>query len=330
MAIEYLGSDGFENGTLRCAGVDTSGSVSIVTTAAGIKTGSYCCALDTNGLIRYAVTGTPANCSVSFWLQHGADVWGYSSMYVQFILTSGEAIDIRWDGTNKTWDAYVDDVKVADGTIVTANRVIFHTQFYAVIDNAGSIGVKVGGQQSITYSGDTLPDGASAEVAYIRFWSDVNDTVVYVDDIVWGTGGYLGDCRVEWLAPTADTAQDDWSASGAGDKYADVDDIPASTVAYIYESDNGGSEELALADWTGTGKTPKLVTSWAYMKEDAATADSIKVGVDSAATEDITEHVATDTWLFKSHVMALNPADSAAWEDADIDALLWRAEAVIA
>jgi len=328
--VVYLGSDGFENGTKRMDGVDNGGQATISTTVEGVKTGTYCILLGDNGWIRYAITGTPANPSVSFWLQFNADVWAYNNvMRVQFILTTSEIIELKFDGVNKTWDAYVDGVKVADGTVLVPSRNIFHTQFSVLIDNAGTIDVKLMGQDSINYSGDTLPVGASAQVAYLKIFNDVNDIGVWVDDIVWGTAGPLGDCRCDWLVPNADTVVDDWTPTGGGDDYADVDNVPASTAQYLWSEVNGEEVELGLANWDGVDKTPVLVTSWAYMKEDDATAESIEVGVDSNGVDDTTTHIATDMWLYESHVMQQDPDGPAAWVDAAIDALLWRAKAVI-
>jgi len=44
----------------------------------------------------------------------------------------------------------------------------------------------------------------------------------------------------------------------------------------------------------------------------------------------VTEHALSTEWEYYFHTADDNPADSAEWEDADIDALKLRYEAVIA
>ena len=330
MAIAYLGCDGFDNGTFKLPYVDRNND-NQDTVNQNPKTGVYSCRIQyTDGWIQYPMSGNPANPSVGLWVYPNTGYDDDSSICIRFHLTSGEYVGVRWDGTNHTFDAYVDGVKVADGTAnaVKTNRY-FNVQVYAVIDNAGSIQCKVQGVEVLNYSGDTLPDGATAQVDYFYIWCIPNvGFATYVDNIVWGTGGYTGDVRVEYLPPTADTGVDDWTAS-AGDSYSCIDEVPKNDADYIYSSGNGEAVELDLTDWTGTGFTPVMVGAWARMQEDVATGESIKVGVDSGGTDDTTEHVATDDWEHNPHFMDDNPDDSLPWEDADIDALKLRYEAVI-
>jgi len=293
-------------------------------------TGAYGLHLGYTGWIQYPVTGTPANLGCSFWFRPNY-AWAVAdrAKFSVILETTGEHIGLVWNVITKTFDAYVDGGLVAAGTIYLADDEYFQVQFYAVIDNAGSINVKIGGQESIAYSGDTLPDGAAAAIEYVYFYSDGAATGVYFDDIVWGTGGYLGDCRVEWLAPNADTVVEDWTPSTGVDSYAVVDEIPPNTTDYLYTDTDAQETELELADWDDTDKTPLIVTAWARAYEDAATAESLKVGVDSGGVDDITEHIMTDTYQYWNHVMTQNPNGPAAWDNAAIDALKHRLESVI-
>ena len=334
MAIAYLGSDGFDNGAIRPLSTEFSSAVNVKIENDGsyVKTGLYSCMLQgTNTWLRYAITGTPANCSVSCWVVV-REAWNENlGCGIIFVLTTGEEIALKWDSTDKTFDAYVDGGKVEDGTIfIDAQGDFFQVQFYAVIDNAGSINVKIGGQESIAYSGDTLPIGASAQVEYIKFYNNIGGVdCMTIDDVIWGTGGYLGDIRVEWIPPNADTAVDDWLKSVGGDAYAVVDEVPPNSTDYLYTDTNAQSTELELTDWDDTDKTPLIVTAWALAYEDAATAESLKVGVDSGGVDDVTEHIMTDAYQYYNHFMDENPDGPAAWDNAAIDALKHRIESVI-
>ena len=328
MAV-ILGCDGFDNGAIKVSGSNQGGEVSASTDAEGRKTGPYCLKLGDNGWVRYPITGTPANCSTSFWVQFGADVYTYNTTKIQFILSTGEVIELRWDPTNKTFDVYVAGVKVADGTIFLPSRTIFHVQFYAVIADAGSIGVKINGFTSISYSGDTLPVGAAAAVSYVKFFNDVNDIGIYFDDIVWGTGGFLGDLRCVDIRPNADTIQDDWTPS-AGDNYSTIDETPASDADYNVTNVNANADQLALGDFDGVTYTPRATIAWVRARMEGATGDSIKVGIVSNAVASVTESALSTSYEYYFHTNDKNPDGTVAWTDAAIDALLLRYEAVIA
>jgi len=299
---------------------------SLVITSTYKKTGGY--AVRDNAATARMPAGGVANPSASFWV-YPRDPWSYSASIwgVRFDLSTGENIALRWDSTNKTFDAYVDGVKVADGTIIVPSNDWFHVQFYVVIADAGSIQVKIDGKLSIDYSGDTQP-GAAAVANYFTIYNNVS-SYVYYDDLAIGYGGFLGDIRCIDIRPSADTAQDDWTPS-AGDNYSTIDETPPSDADYNETNVDAQADELALGDFDGVTYNPVAVTAWVRAQMLAATGDSIKVGIDSGGTDDVTEHALSTTWQYYFHTADLNPADAAEWEDADIDALLLRYESVIA
>jgi len=332
-----LGARSFDCGNSMLNTVDASDLANVVASDTTAKTGSYSLRIRTTAATtswgRWAITGTPANPSVSLWiyLNDHYDNDGWSRL--RFHLDSGLYIDLRWDATAHTYDAYVNDVKVADGTVEVSVNSWFHVQFYVVVADAGSIGVKIDGVQSIDDSGDTKPGcetGADYFYIYVANPSAGSTEYSYYDDLVWGSGGYLSDLRCVDIRPSADTAQDDWTPSTGSDNYAMVDETPESDADYNETNTNAHADELALEDFDGATYTPAAVVACARAKMLAATGDSIKVGIDSAGTDDVTEHSLSTEWEYYFHTADDNPADSAEWEDADIDALKLRYEAVIA
>jgi hypothetical protein len=248
---------------------------------------------------------------------------------IYFMLTSGLSIDLKWNGTTHTFDAYVNGVLVANGTVPVSVNTWFHAQVYVVVGDAGSIGVKIDGHTSIAYSGDTLP-GAETGVDYVKFHASVHwSTALYVDDLVIGSGGYLGDLRCVDIRPTADTAQDDWTPS-AGDNFETINETPPSDTDYNETNTNAQADELALGDFDGVTYTPVAVTAWARAEMLAATGDSLKVGIVSNAVEVTTTSALSTTWEYYFHTEDENPDGPVAWDDAAIDALLFRYESVIA
>jgi len=260
------------------------------------------------------------------------DCYGDTKFHVEFVM-GGTNMVLRWNPATHTFDLEVGGSTVASGTIEVPVNDYFNVQWRAEIDSvAGYVGLKINGIPSLSYSGDTQTDSIAAVVTYLLFAQDYglgHSHVVDVDDVVWGHGDdYLGDCRVDWLAPTADTALDDWLKSVGADAYALVDEIPNSDSDYIYSETDANETELELEDWDDTDKTPVLVSAIARIIQTAATGDQVELGVDSGGVDD-TEAVTPETeFRYYYHEMPLDPDGSVAWTDAAIDALKFRVESV--
>ena len=325
MAATYLGCDGFETGGWR--GLTANQQFFAIQTAQK-HTGTYSALVSTNGWFRYPITGTPDNCSISVWIRL-QNLWSSGACHISLVLTTGEEIKIQWNSTSKSWDFYVDGVLTASGTTYVEYDTWHNIQFWSFFDNAGFGRVKINGVLDINYSGDTLPVAADASVAYLMFYNPSGNDNWYIDDVAWGTDDYLGDCRVEWVKPNADTAVEDWTPSTGVDSYAMVDEVPLSDSDYLYTPNNADETELALTAWDGTGKTPLLVVAWVRAREEAATGEQLNVGIDSNGTDDVTLHTVSDDYRYYDHVMQQNPDGPAAWNEAAIQAALSRIEAVI-
>jgi len=325
MAV-VLNAFGFENGNNPFPALWQPNGATIPNVA---KTGTYSYLANTTTacVLRIPISGALTDLAVSFWERPAADT--ADKLYVGVELATGEIVGIRDDPPNGTVDAYIDGVKVLDGDplLLTWGAVWHHVQLHIILDDVtGIIEAKIDGHEVVNYPGDTIPVGATGTVAALYFssWDDC-----YIDDLVIGTDGYLGDLRCVDIRPTADTAQDDWTPS-AGDNYSTIDETPASDADYNETNINTDADELALEDFDGVTYTPRAVTAWIRARMEGATGDSIKVGVVSNAVESVTEHLLTASYEYYFHTDDENPDGPAAWDDAAIDALLLRYEAVIA
>jgi hypothetical protein len=339
MATEILRAYGWECGNTMLNDVDmASGGVNLSSVAA--KTGTYSLSISRLGLgysyswARFAIPGSPSDPSVSVWVYLSASyditATASSGSCIRFLLSTGEYVELRWNGATHTFDAYVDDVLEEAGTIEVSSNTWFHVQFYVEIADAGSIQVKINGHESINYSVDTQPDTA-ATASYLRLHggrkgSDADD---FYDDLILGSGGYLGDLRCVDIRPNADgTVQ--YTPSTGSDNYAMVDETPPSDSDYNETDVDGNADELDCTDFDGVTYIPVAVTAWVRARQDAGVGDSIEVGVDSGGTDDMSAAQAlSDSFEYFFHTLDDNPADAAEWEDADIDALKLRYEAVI-
>jgi len=334
-----LGARGWDCGDVIITDADKSAGVTVSSDEA--HTGAYSLGMarsstgSSYSYANFAVSGTPTNPSVSIWIYlktgYGTTATATSGTCLRFLLSTGEYVELRWNGVTHTFDAYVDNGLVDSGSVEVSMNTWFHTQFYlTVADPAGTIDVKIDGHTSITYVGDTDPTGG-ATVSVFRLHGGVGGTSNkdHYDDLVWGTGGYLGDLRCVEIRPNADTAQDDWTPS-AGDNYSTIDETPPSDADYNETNTDAQADELAMGDFDGVTYDPRATVAWVRAKMLAATGDSINVGVDSNGTDSVTERALSTDEEYYFHTNDDNPDDSAAWEDADIDALLLRYESVIA
>jgi len=322
MAFTFISCEGFD-----CGNVTSQEASGVTISSAEHHTGSRSLHLGYQHYAKYPVPNTPDNLGAGAW-EKPDEATSQIGIYAE--LSTGEFVGIKADAANKTYDAYVDGVKVADGTtgVLASWGGSWHNiQLYVYLhDVSGEINAWLEGTQILNFSGDTIPAGATGTVVKIKV--EGHGALNWVDDFVWGTGDRPGDVRVDYLVPTADTAQDDFTPT-AGDNYACVDEVPASDADYVYTDTNTDADEYDVEDFTATNKTIVGVTVLARAKQDTATAESIKVGVDSNGTDDDTQHALTTSWAYYMHNMGDNPDDAAAWEDADIDALKTRIEAVI-
>jgi len=332
MAAVILGARGWECGNtmLNAADIILNGAQ----ISSGTKhTGAYGLVLvhdaTTSGThFRIAVSTSPANASISVWI-YAASFYSGGTFRIKYLLSTGEYIEARWNTTTHTFDAYVDNAKVASGSIEVSNNTWFHLQFIATVADSGNIGMKINGHTSVDYAGDTQP-GAAAIISYIYVYAVyANNTYAYIDDLVWGTGGYLGDLRCVDIRPNADTAQDDWTPS-AGDNYSTVDETPANDADYNETNTNAHADELALGDFDDTLMTPRAVVAYVRARMEGAFGDSLKVGIVSNAVEVTTTHALSTAYEYYTHTADEDPNGPIAWTDAAVDALLLRYEAAIA
>ena len=334
MAIAILGARSWECGNSMLNTVDASSLVNVTVSATEKHTGARSLLInDHASWARWAIEGTPTDPSVSVWVflkgSFNSNGTGNDYSNIRFHLTSGEYVDLRWNGAMHTYDAYVNGALFKAGTIAVTVNTWFHVQFYAQIAHAGNIGVKIDGHESINWPGDTLP-GVSDAVDYLYIYSGAHTIQQdYIDDLVWGSGGYLGDLRCVDIMPDADTAQDDWTPTGASNA-ASINEVPPSDASYNEVNTDAQADELDLGDFDGVTYTPVAVTAWARAWMLAATGDSLKVGVVSNAVEVTTTSALSTAAQYYFHTEDENPDGPVPWDDAAIDALLLRYESVIA
>ena len=332
MAGTILDMRGWECGNSMLNSVDYSGSVIASTDYA--KTGTYSLRFGGQGAnARWVLSGNPSTPSISAWVylygRYDETGTGTANHNIRFRLTTGEYIDLRWNGATHTYDAYINGVLEQAGTIEVSVNAWFHVQAYVTIADAGNITVLVDGHESINKNCDTQP-GIAAGCDYFYIYSGSQFAADYLDNLVWGYGGMLGDQRVYDKRPSADTALIEWTPSVGISNYALEDETPQSDTDYNEAATNGLQDEFELSALDITGKTCSAVLAWARAKMEDGVGDKIYVGIDSNGTDSVNLSNLSTAWeYYFGNCEIVDPADGAAWNQAKLDALLSRKVSVI-
>jgi hypothetical protein len=168
--------------------------------------------------------------------------------------------------------------------------------------------------------------GAS-DIDSVRFehQNDLTLDDLYITD----TAARLGECRVDTLRPSADTATKDWTASTGTDNYAMVDDAQIDTTDYVQGITAGNKDYYALADLSFNPNNIYAVNAIAFVKKDDATTRTYRTNIKSSSTEG---HGATrgltSSFVLYSDIFETDPNGSAAWTQSAVNALTAGPEVV--
>lgn len=210
------------------------------------------------------------------------------------------------------------------------NAIGFHATIH---DTAGVIKVWCNdpvGSPSLNLTG--IDTQASATNAYANqfangpsgFGGFANDLYI-LDSTGAANNSYLGDCRVQYRAPTADGAVSQSTPNngttpvatrwGGVTETAPTNDDNYNTFA------TGNRDEYALQDLTATSGSVYAVCPVALARKDDAGANSVRIGVVSGASTGETGDLALNTtYRVLQGVIETDPNTAAAWTIAAVNA----------
>ena len=318
---------GFEMGVLPLQAGKFSRGTAVGT--AGVTsnyrhTGAYC--LNLNNQWWAVVRETPGNAvDLSVWWQPrtAANATGR----IEFLAGGSVKLDVRWV-SGGFWAAYLNGTTLlATGTVATAVNTHQHIQVRATIAAAGTVQTTIDGIPDIDYSGVL----GAGDIDTVRVRSS-GAGLHYIDDLVFGTGGWPGDLRIDPLYASADTVTAEWLPVTPGDHYAMVEDAPPSA-DYVY-TDADGRELYELTDWDDTDgagtvvKDPLAVTLWAQVrKEDASLDDQFRLLQSDGANEVDSGYTSILASYEFYHLFRTATPTGGTWDKAAVDALRVGVEA---
>lgn len=187
-------------------------------------------------------------------------------------------------------------------------------------------------QATANATGDRIRLGNhGGNINYSFGTQDIDD--VYVCDAT-GTvnNDFLGDCRVDVLRPTADGAHSAWAPSTGTTHYTLVDETtPNDDTDYLSTSTAGARDTQVLGDLPSvTAMVIAGVQQCVSARKDDAGTRQIKGLLKSGGTTQAgsVTHALTTSYKYYRQVTETDPATSAAWTEAAVNALEAGAENV--
>lgn len=315
--------DGFESGDRDMW--DAENNATVVSSAGLDMDGDYC--LDLNSSTEYAQKNITAT-----------DEMYFAFLYRSTDSNSSEQILSVYNGATPLLhievDAYNDKlIKLKRGTtttLVSGNKIInvnttyLIEVYFKIADSGGRATVKVDGVQDIDFTGDTKPD-ANTQFDRVRLGygpSSGYTAYAYFDNFIMDDAAWIGDTKIQAVVPTGAGNTTGWTPS-AGANWQCVDEKPASDADYVSINSNDVTDTYATENMAGTIGSVKCVQVQARSRTDGSpTPTNLKLAVRSGATD----YLSGDKTVPVSekglwHLWENNPADAAAWEEADINAM---------
>lgn len=232
----------------------------------------------------------------------------------------------------RTGQLVVDD---PSGTQVAFSDAVMAADHWHVVEvkclmeNAGTIEVRVDGATVINYSGDFLT--GTGPRGYVRLFDGLDTCDVQWFAVMDASGSYmnnfLGDLAISEVVPDADGATAAaWTAS-AGSNYQCVDDALGAyndDTDYISSSTTNQDNYVSMNGVTLTGlNTVKFAYHTALARNDGS--GSIALLTENNATVSASaDKTLTTSYAWKRKVDYLDPNTAAVWADAAaIDAAEW-------
>lgn len=216
----------------------------------------------------------------------------------------------------------------ATGILTVGNFTFIEAEF----TRNGSTGVfNVYANGALILSNTGANTGASS-IDNIALQNPSGSDGVTVDDWYIASGATrLGECRVQTLMPSADTATKQWAASTGTNHAALVDEIPSNGDSdYIFDSTVGNKDLFDVADLADIPLTIHAVQPLIVARKDDATLREIRTNMKngSTTTNGTTRTMGSGYKIWADPLQLVNPDTAAAWTVSNINAMQLGVETV--
>lgn len=273
-------------------------------------------------------TAASTSAILSFMDASAVDVPGVTSLNSQIGIAAGGVLGMR------TWRNSSTNYGITGTTNICDN--VFHwIEFYILFSATGSgrLVVYVDGVEEINATQGTAVsvapelDRFSLRNASSTATYTIDDLVIYDDaagvagDLVAGSFP-LGPCKIERLAPTADTAQKDFARSAGADNYALVDElVPNGDSDYVEATGDGDRDLYTFGNLATTPASIHAVVVNLSAKNPDAGALNLKAVTNSNATVGVGAAALVPTsYRTLQTNFGQDPDTAAGWDAAGVNA----------
>ena len=312
--------DGFEAGEHDMW--DAEINATVISSAGLDMDGDYC--LDLNNIDEYVEKNITADDEMYFAFLYRPTSNGEEMLSVFNGTTI--LVHINRDETGHCIEAYRGEITLLDtGTHALNNDTTYLIEVhFKIADAGGRVEVKVDGVSDIDFTGDTKPD-ANTQFDKVRLgYGTVSAfrSYAYFDNFIMDDAAWIGDTKIQKILPTGAGNSTIWTPS-AGANWQCVDERPPSDVDYVSTNVVDQVDTYAAANMVGSIDSVKCVQIQSRTESDGApTPTNLKLVVRSGAAD----HLSGDKTVPASpkglwNLWETNPADSLAWEEADVNAM---------
>lgn len=314
--------DGFESGGDDLW--DAESNANVVSSAGLDMDGDYC--LDLNTTTEYIQKDITADDEMYFAFlyrpthddaEEMLSVYNNNTALLHFTRGLG--------GDNKIRIKLGASTTIATGTkLLSLNTTYLIEAHFKIADSGGRAEIKVDGIQDIDFTGDTKVD-ANTQFNRVRlgYGPYANyTTYAYFDNFIMDDAAWIGDTKIQAILPTGAGNTTGWTPS-AGNNWACVDERPASDVDYVSINAVDIIDTYVAGNMVGSIDSVKCVQIQSRTESDGApTPTNLKLVARSGATDYLSGDkavLAAPKGLW--NLWETNPADSLAWEEADVNAM---------
>jgi len=235
--------------------------------------------------------------------------------------TPHATISVRPDGRISILGPGNTEVAVSTAALVTGT--FYYIEANLIVANSGGfVEVRVNEVSVVTYTGDT--QGASnAFATNIQIGQGASSAPAYISDFYVHTTRYLGDIKVRYIKPNGNGTNRDFSLSTGTDDFAVLDDVPPNgDTDYAYSETVNDKISCAMEDVDLLGGTCEGIQVLANVRKDEANVRKIKTLILEGGTETLGDEESIPTgYYYATTCYDENPRTSAAWTDAQLDAI---------
>jgi hypothetical protein len=210
----------------------------------------------------------------------------------------------------------------SNGAIVAGAWNYIEVELVRATGSGGSVNVYLNG--ALVANASSTNTGASSIDNIAITTEAASSGNRWIDDFyIVNTNTKLGECKIETLRPTADTAQKDWTPNSGANNYSRVNNTTFDDdTSYNADATVGHKDLFDLADLSSTPSSIKAVQTVFVARKDDATTRTARVNMkNGSTTTNGTTRSMASTYGLWNDIYETNPDTSAAFTASNVNAM---------